>query len=76
MVKTMEASRRIMVRVSEIKRENNESKNPTLFTIKAWDDDANDDDSSDSTLVYYVLDRRLRTSIWTVSLNPPNDLMP
>lgn len=76
MVKRMEASRRIMVRVSEITRENHESKKPTLFTIEAWDGAANADDNSDSALVYYVLDRRRRASIWIVSLTPHHDLMP
>lgn len=39
---------KIMVRVSEIKRDNNESRKLTLFIMKAWDDD----DNSDIAIIY------------------------
>lgn len=74
----MEEYRRIMVSISEIRRERNETKKPTLLTIKAWDDDASDDNSDNCNPLlsdYYVLSIGLRASICTVSLNPHNYLM-
>lgn len=71
----MGESRRVMVRVSEkIKRENNERKKTTLLTVKVQDDDdATDEDRVTAAIIYGMLLcawHRATSFFCTLSLNP------